>query len=119
MGGVAAVLLSWLLSGSCWFRQVGDVGCCWWCLSQAVVMAGHRGLQGMPGPLRLRMWVSNARRGLWRPSGLPGVPGLPRWSGLGVQGASVGLDLLGFREAGATPTPMAAGVLCGPVEHRL
>jgi hypothetical protein len=38
------------------------------------------------------MSVSHARRGLWRPSGRPGVPGLPRWRGgpgLGVQGAFI------------------------------
>jgi hypothetical protein len=40
-GGVAAVLLTWLLSESCWLRPEGDVGCCWWHPSWAVVMAGH------------------------------------------------------------------------------
>jgi hypothetical protein len=43
MGGVAVVLLSGLLSESCWLRPEGDVDCCWWHPSRAVVMAGHRG----------------------------------------------------------------------------
>jgi hypothetical protein len=110
MGEVAAVLLSGLLSESCWLRPEGHVGRCWWRPSRAVVMAGHRGLQRMPGLLRwLRrrcMRVSHARRGLWRPSGRPGVPGLPRWCGgpgLGMRRARGGLGLSGLLGAGATP----------------
>jgi hypothetical protein len=53
------------------------------------------------------------------PSGLPAVPGLLGRPGLGGQRASGGLGSLGLQEAGDTPTLMAVGVLCGPMEYRL
>jgi hypothetical protein len=96
-------------------------------MAWVVVVAEHQrlyqGLRRMSGPLRWlrqrRMWVSLAQWWLWRPSGLPDVPRLLGRPGLGGRRASGGLDSLGLPEAGATPTLLAVGVFCGPMEHRL
>jgi hypothetical protein len=96
-------------------------------MAWVVVVAGHRRLyrvlRRMSVPLRWlrqqRMWVSLVQRWLWRPSVLPDVPGLLGRPGLGGRRASRGLGSLCLLEAGATPTLLAVGVFCGPMEYRL
>jgi hypothetical protein len=76
--------------------------------AEVAAAAAHGGLPCATGAVEAVWAAWCARLPMWR-----GGPGL------GVQGAHAGLDSLGIREAGTTPTPMAVGVFCGPVKYRL